>query len=201
MNKGHVVNLISIGAFDELIADQIEVLGLDARNTLIRDFFDLRSKKSKTFARTDAKSGIVTNDYSTMLSVAALEYSLVKTYITNDPDDRYADMIADVCIRSAGDLQMVERGDDVYIGGKISRVKMHKSAKPGRNLGRSMAFLEVSWRGNEFELVCFFDAFELWGGFFEVEAPIIAKVEKTDKDSLSLVDVIRLDWLLDGKEQ
>jgi hypothetical protein len=41
----------------------------------------------------------------------------------------------------------------------------------------------------------------MWGGYFGWDAPIIAKVERTDKGSLSLVDVIRLDWLLDGKEQ
>jgi len=201
VNKGHVVNLISIGAFDELIADQIESLGLDARNTLIRDYFALRAAKDKTFARSDAKAGIPKYDFSTMLSLAALEFSLVKTYITNDPDDRYADMISEVCLKHASDLTLVERGVDVYIGGKINRVKVHKSTKPGRNLGRSMAFLEIQWRGNEFEVVCFFDAFELWGAFFDVEAPIIAKVEKTDKGSLSLIDVIRLDWLLDGKDQ
>lgn len=201
VNKGHVVNLIAIGAFDELIADQIEVLGLDARNTLIRDYFAMRAAKDKTFARADAKAGIPKYDYSTMLSVASLEFSLVKTYITNDPDDRYADMINDVCVRSMSDVQAIEKGVDFYIGGKLSRVKIHKSTKPGRNLGRSMAFLEISWRGAEFEVVCFFDAFELWGQFFEVDAPVICKVEKTDKNSLSLIDVIRLDYLLDGKEQ
>lgn len=198
VNKGHVVNLISIGAFDDMIVEDIQRMGLAARNNLLREFFDLRVRKDKTLARKDV---IVKHDYSTMLSVAALEFSLVKTYITNDPDDRYADMIADVCVKSMGDVQMFERGMDLYIGGKIDRVKVHKSTKPGRNLGRSMAFLDISWRGSEFNVVCFFDAFELWGQFFDVEAPVIAKVEKTDKNSLSLVDVIRLDWLLDGKEQ
>lgn len=200
VNKSHMVNLISIGAFDDMIREDIERIGLSARNDLLREYFDLRAR-NKTFARADAKAGIPRHDYSTMLSVAALEFKLVKTYITNDPDDRYADMIADVCCRTMGDVQMVERGMNCYIGGKIARCKVHKSTKPGRNLGRSMAFLEVEWRGNEFELVCFFEAFELWGSFFEVDAPIIAKVEKTDKGSLALQDVIRLDWLLDGKEQ
>lgn len=198
VNKGHVVNLISIGAFDSMIPEHIERIGLSARNDLIREYFDLRAKKDKNMARTDV---IVKHDYSTMLSVAALEYSLVKTYITNDPDDRYADMIGDVCVKNMGDVQMFERGMDLFIGGKIVRCKVHKSAKPGRNLGRSMAFLDIEWRGNEFNVVCFFDAFELWGSYFETDAPVIAKVEKTDKQSLSLVDVIRLDWLLDGKEQ
>lgn len=201
VNKGHVVNLISIGAFDDMIAEDIERLGLGARNNLLRDYFDLRAKKSKTFARADAKAGMPKRDYGTMLSVAALEYSLVKTYITNDPDDRYADMISEVCCRTMAETQMVERGMDCYIGGKIARCKTHKSAKPGRNLGRTMAFLDVEWRGNEFPVVCFFEAFELWGGYFEVDAPIIAKVERTEKGSLALLDVIRLDWLLDGKEQ
>jgi hypothetical protein len=99
------------------------------------------------------------------------------------------------------ETQQVERGRDCYIGGKIIRCKTHKSAKPGRNLGRTMAFLDIEWRGNEFSVVSFFDSFEMWGSYFEVDAPIIAKVERTDKGSLSLVDVIRLDWLLDGKEQ
>jgi hypothetical protein len=136
-----------------------------------------------------------------MLTVAALEFSLVKTYITNDPDDRYADMINEVCCRTMAETQQVGRGQDCYIGGKIIRCKTHKSAKPGRNLGRTMAFLDIEWRGNEFPVVSFFDSFEMWGSYFEVDAPIIAKVERTDKGSLSLVDVIRLDWLLDGKEQ
>jgi DNA polymerase-3 subunit alpha len=202
VNKGHMVNLIAIGAFDDLMRDQIEVVGLGARNNLIREYFDLRAAKSKEFARADRKSGFAVHDFSSMLSLAALEYSLVKTYITNDPDDRYADMISEVCIKHASDVQMVERGVDLFVGGKVDRVKVHKSTKPGRNLGRAMAFLDISWRGQEFNVCCFYDAFELWGSFFEVEAPIIAKVEKTaDKGSLSLVDVIRLDWLLDGKEQ
>lgn len=201
VNKGHVVNLISIGAFDDMITDDIERVGLGARNGLIREFFDLRAAKSKTMARGDLKAGIPRHDYSTMVSVAALEYSLVKTYITNDPDDRYADMIAEVCLRHVSDLQMVERGMDCYVGGKIVRCKTHKSTKAGRNLGRTMAFLDIDWRGNEFNVVCFFDAFEMWGQFFEQDAPIIAKVEKTDKGSMALIDVIRLDWLLDGKDQ
>ncbi len=198
VNKGHVVNLISIGAFDDMIKEDIERIGLSARNGLLREFFDLRAKKDKAMARKDI---VVAQDYSTMLSIAALEFSLVKTYITHDPDDRYADMISEVCCKTMGDVQMVERGMDLYIGGKIVRCKTHKSSKPGRNLGRTMAFIDVEWRGNEFPVVCFFDSFELWGGFFEVDAPIIARVEKTDKGSLSLVDVVRLDWLLDGKEQ
>lgn len=201
VNKGHVVNLISIGAFDDFIVDDIGEFGLDARNMLLQEYFALRARKDKAMARSDAKAGIVSHDYSTMLSIAALEYSLVKTYITNDPDDRYAKMISDVCCKTMGDVQMVEPGMDLFIGGKIARLKIHKSTKPGRNLGRSMAFLDVEWRGNEFNLVCFFDAFELWNGFFEVDAPIIARVERTDKNSLSLLDVIRLDWLLDGKDQ
>lgn len=199
VNKGHVVNLISIGAFDDMIdADDLGEFGLDARNMLIREFFELRARKDKAMARKDV---VVSHDYSTMLSIAALEFSLVKTYITNDPDDRYASMISEVCCKTMGDVQMIEPGLDCYVGGKINRFKFHKSAKPGRNLGRTMAFLDIEWRGNEFSVVCFFDAFEMWGGFIQLNAPIIAKVEKTDKGSLSLVDVIRLDWLLDGKEQ
>lgn len=198
VNKGHIINLISIGAFDDLIKDDIGEFGLDARNMLIEELFTLRARKNKAMARDDV---LVTRDYSTMLSIAALEYSLVKTYITNDPDDRYSDMISEVCCKTMGDVQMVERGMDCYVGGKIVRCKTHKSAKPGRNLGRTMAFIDIEWRGNEFNVVCFFDSFEMWGGYFEVDAPIIAKVEKTDKGSLSLVDVIRLDWLIDGKDQ
>ena len=101
----------------------------------------------------------------------------------------------------APDLNMFEEGTDLYVGGKIARFKLHKYAKPGRNLGRTMAFIDVEWRGNEFPAVCFFDSFELWGGYFEVDAPVIMKTTKTDRGSLSVVDVIRLDWLLDGKEQ
>lgn len=198
VNKGHVVNLISIGAFDDMIAEDIARIGLSARNDLIREYFDLRAKKDKTWARNDV---VVKQDFSTMLTVAALEFSLVKTYITNDPDDRYADMISGVCRKTMAEAQTVESGRDCYVGGKIVRCKTYKSSKPGRNLGRTMAFLDIAWRGNEFPVVCFFDAFELWGSYFETDAPVIAKVEKTDKGSLSLVDVIRLDWLLDGKEQ
>jgi DNA polymerase-3 subunit alpha len=198
VNKGHVVNLISIGAFDDMIAEDIARIGLSARNDLIREYFDLRAKKDKTWARNDV---VVKQDFSTMLTVAALEFALVKTYITNDPDDRYADMISVVCRKTMAEAQTVESGRDCYVGGKIVRCKTYKSSKPGRNLGRTMAFLDIAWRGNEFPVVCFFDAFELWGSYFETDAPVIAKVEKTDKGSLSLVDVIRLDWLLDGKEQ
>lgn len=201
VNKGHVVNLISIGAFDDMIREDIDRIGLAARNNLIREYFDLRARKSKEFARADAKSGIVVHDFSSVVSLAALEFSLVKTYITNDPDDRYADMINDVCCKTMAETQMFEHGQDFYIGGKVVRCKTHKSSKPGRNLGRTMAFLDIAWRGNEFPVVCFFDSFEMWGSYFEIDAPVIAKVEKTDKGSLSLVDVIRLDWLLDGKEQ
>ena len=198
VNKGHVVNLISIGAFDDFIADDLGEFGLDARNMLLQDFFAMRAKKDKAMARGDI---VVQHDYSSMLSVAALEYSLVKTYITNDPDDRYADMISEVCLKSMTDLHLVEQGFDCYVGGKIVRLKEHKSTKPGRNMGRSMAFIDVEWRGNDFNVVCFFDSFELWGSYFEPGAPIIMKVEKTDKGSLSVVDAIRLDWLLDGKDQ
>jgi DNA polymerase-3 subunit alpha len=198
VNKGHVVNLISIGAFDDFIADDLGEFGLDARNMLLQDFFAMRAKKDRAMARGDI---VVQNDYSSMLSVAALEYSLVKTYITNDPDDRYADMISEVCLKSMTDLHLVERGFDCYVGGKIARIKEHKSTKPGRNMGRTMAFIDVEWRGNDFNAVCFFDSFELWGSYFEPGAPIIMKVERTDKGSLSVVDAIRLDWLLDGKDQ
>ncbi|HEY6021186.1 MAG TPA: DNA polymerase III subunit alpha [Candidatus Paceibacterota bacterium] len=198
VNKSHVVNLISIGAFDDFISEDLGEFGLDARNMLLQDYFEMRAAKDPKLRRTDK---LVQHDYSSMLSVAALEFSLVKTYITNDPDDRYARMISEVCQRTMGDIQMVERGLDCYVGGKIVRYKTHKSSKPGRNLGRTMAFIDIEWRGNEFPVVAFFDSFEMWNSLLEIDAPVIMKVEKTDKGSLSMVDVIRLDWLLDGKEQ
>lgn len=127
--------------------------------------------------------------------VFALEQQLVGNYVTQDPMGRFEEHIAALAIADPSQISGFESGEEFVIGGQLTSVKMTKIKKAGRNQGREMAFLGISWREQDFEVTVFCDAWEANKTLLLEGAPVLCVVVR-DARGCNLKMLQRLDMLV-----
>lgn len=176
VNKTVVHNLIHIGAFDVLDPDRT---GLQAR---YNEFMKIKEKEWKPFP-----------DYSDELLMYRMEKRLVGGAIIYDPLRPYIDMIEDLCQTDPEEVDMIEYGETVKIGGVIDSVTP-KTIGKGPNKGAPMAFLSLTYRGKEFRVVAFTEVYLAHKMFIEEDRPVIIRAV-TNARGLQMTALQRLDFL------
>jgi DNA polymerase-3 subunit alpha len=198
--KGVVDNLVKVGAFDAIsglagrqdMLDEVyyaragaEVaptkwakLDVDERDQIVARKWDAKPEDYPEFNFADEKF------------IVEMETDLLGTHVTVDPMARYTPMIEGECVDHPSDIDDQETGARFTIGGELTKIRKHKQ----RN-GKEMAFLSVRWAEEDFDIVCFADAWEANQRMLtETGVPVACEVIKLSKGcQLSMVE--RLDWM------
>lgn len=203
-HKSAVLNLIKIGAFDEL----------GRREDLLRDYQRHRilesvaERKRGTLTPEQADEIVARKlterpdewaleipDFSDDEVIYRIEEELVGTYVTVDPMDRYIKALDAVAIRHPEEINNFTVGDLFTIGGQVAKIKEHTIAK-GRFKGSTMAFLSIMWNEEEFEVVSFPESWRQVSALVTPGVPVACRVIRTER-GCSLSSVQRLDLLFD----
>lgn len=166
-NKRVVETLIKIGAFDSM----------GDRYSLMRELYEVRREKE-----------FVIPDFQDAAVIQAIELEIVGNYITEDPLDKYRDAIDSRCLKDPDQIDDLNEGEVIEIGGVLARVHEH-NAKNGL-----MAFLEVEWEAQKFSVVCFADSYRDNKSLLQVDSPVIIRAIR-GKKGVYLHNVIRLDYV------
>lgn len=204
-HKSAVLNLIKIGAFDDMGTREdllceyqryriLESVAERKRATLTPEQADEIVARKLT-ERPD-EWVIEIPDFSDQQVIYRIEEELVGTYVTVDPMDRYVKALDAVAIRHPEEIDNYTVGDLFTIGGQVSKVKEHTIAK-GRFKGSTMAFLSITWNEEEFEVVSFPETWRQVSALVQPGVPLACRVIRTER-GCSLSSVQRLDLLFDG---
>lgn len=174
VNKAVVINMIRIGALDSLDADRVK---------LEETFHELR----KTKPADRVKSPVP--DYTNTLEMYRLERHLIGSSLLYNPIREYEDMIDDLCVTDPEQIEELEKGDLAKIGGLVSKIKPHQTKK-----GDPMAFISVTYREVDYDIVVFPEAWAQCRSLLELDAPVVCRVIRTDR-GVHLSQVVRLDWM------
>jgi DNA polymerase III alpha subunit len=196
-----VINLVSIGALDTLVDDRGWMLASykyrRAQAHLAESTLTNPTKLDNAVARrlTDApdKWEIETPDFSDPNEVARIEKELLRAYITVDPMERYASALDATALAHPDDLRNFEPGAEVIIGGMVNKIKTHVVTK-GRTKGKEMAFIEIDWNDEIFEVVAFPDIWSQVNGMIEPGVPVACDTIRSERGCV-LSHMERLDWM------
>lgn len=158
-------NLISIGAFDKF----------GDRTKLLQEFYDSRKIVDK-WAPNFSDTGVVIDT----------EMRLVGNYITFDPMSEYREAIDKISVDSPKALEEAQKGERLHVGGEITRVKEHQ-ARNGL-----MAFLEIEWEEETYNITVFADTYSVYKPFIEKNKPVLTSVQRLDR-GVCLKELYRLD--------
>lgn len=217
--KTVVEALIKIGAFDSLkiqTADGTDIYG--DRTALMTAYHDhrilekvsppklakmdeptrrehVRTWREKNADKPSYLKEFVVPDFSDEAVVYAIEQELVGTFVTIDPLYRYLDALESLnALRSPQEMDEVDHGAEVIIGGQVSGLRLHTIQKAGRYKGKTMAFITINWNGEEFEVTAFP---EVWASvkLIVTEGSPVACTAIRDERGAHLKSVERLDLL------
>lgn len=170
-NKRVITNLIKIGAFDEL-GDRSELLQL---------YYDLRKIDEPVPDFTDDKE------------VWKVEEELVGTFILKDPMEPYIKAIENTALPDPSELDKIETGKTAVVGGRLSKIKEHTTRG-----GKKMAFTEVEWNDEIFQVTIFPQAYSAYKTLLEEGSPVAMGVVKLER-GCHMVTLERLDYLFGEK--
>lgn len=171
--KEVVENLLMVGAFDSL----------GDRGQLLRTLRGYHRDRSAV------------PDFSSVDAVAKIEKELIGHYVTADPMARYAPAIDGDCAKAAAELVDAAPGDVLKVGGQITSLRPVK-VKRGREKGRDMAHMTVTWNDEDFDVAVFCDMWATTRPLLKVGAPVVCQVIRTER-GCHLSTVARLDMLID----
>ena len=117
----------------------------------------------------------------------AQEKEVLGFYMSGHPLDKYRQDLANIGIRSSGDLKGLPNGAEIKLGGLISEVKIHTD----RN-GRQMAFGSIEDMIGSTEVVVFPDAFERVKDDLKVDALVMLHGRLSDRNGRISVQVEQL---------
>lgn len=200
-DKGVATNLILIGAFDcfgsrpQMLK---ELQHFKATDKLAQSTLDNPEKLEAIVTRrlTDnpEKYRIEIPDFDDHEVLYNIEKTLIGTFVTVDPMERYLPLMQNV-ISDPLEILQKEKGEEFYIGGQVATVSPTVT-KRGKNPGAHMAHITVSWNDAEFRVVSFPDTWPGAKSLLRVGAPVGLTVKKLD-DGCCLVSVERLDVLME----
>ena len=168
VNKTVVVNLIRIGAFDSM----------GHRSDVLQAYYDRRKFKEEV------------PDFTLDEVIYETEMELVGTHILKDPMDKYRKTIEKVCSSSPQQIQDLSEGETGKVGGKITKIKEHTTKG-----GKRMAFIEITWEAEVFEVTVFPESWGNFKNFIELGSPVATVVERLAR-GCHLLHMERLDYLL-----
>ena len=198
--KGVVVNLTCLGAFD----------GMGDRVALLKEFerYRILYKRKTTLTPEKADQIVATKitekpgeflievpDFNDPSVIQRIEEELLGNFVTVDPLAPYIKVIEVNAISHPLDMAGKAVGEIFTIGGLLTKAKLHIIAK-GRSQGQEMAFLNISWNEEDFDVVVFPQKWREIKGLAKLGSPIACDVSKTEK-GCTLVRMERLDLLFE----
>lgn len=204
IGKTGVVNLIMIGAFDE-IAPRAEILSRLERHRILDQTVAPNKLQKLSEAERDEiwadkrvrlpQWAIEIPDFSDPQVLYGIEKELVGTYVTVDPMGRYVSLLDKAAIREPTDVSTFARGQYFVIGGQIAGIRPTVTKK-GRTPGAEMAHITVTWNEADFRIVCFPESWRNCKDMLYEGAPVACHVKRLDS-GCALETVERLDLLFD----
>lgn len=193
-----VENLIKVGAFDDINP---------SRSDLLREYHYHRAASEVAPKKwggltPEQRDAIVAEkwakkpqdyeipDFTDERVVASIEKELLGLLVSVDPMERYAKMINSTCIRHPAQIEDYQPDQEFAIGGELTACKVHTQKN-----GRKMAFLTVTWAGEDFEVPAFADAWSSCGPLLTVGAPVVLHVARLKGGGAHLKNVLLLDAL------
>ena len=206
-HKSAVINLIRIGAFDDF-GPRADLMRSYQRYRILESVAE-RKRLTLTPEQADEivarkitekpeEWALEIPDFGDDEVVYKIEEELVGTYVTVDPMARYIKALDAVAIRHPEEMSNFGVGDVFVVGGQITKIKEHTIAK-GRTKGSVMAFLEVTWNEEQFEVVAFPESWKQVTSLVKPGSPVACRVIRTER-GCTLSSVQRLDLLFDGAE-
>lgn len=203
-HKSAVINLIRIGAFDDF-GPRADLLRSYQRYRIL-DSVAERKRLTLTPEQADEivarkltekpeEWALEIPDFADDEVVYRIEEELVGTYVTVDPMARYIKALDAVAIRHPEEMKNYGVGDVFVVGGQVTKIKEHTIAK-GRTKGSVMAFLEVTWNEEQFEVVAFPESWKQVIALINLGSPVACRVIRTER-GCTLSSVQRLDLLFD----
>lgn len=181
-HKTVVTNLIRIGAFDSLAQPG------ESRSDIFRRFAATRTKADAK-KMLEAMPGMDSEE-----DVYKTEIELLGNHVTVDPMSPYIQVLDAVAIRDPGEITRRRKGEKFIIGGALTKVKVIKVKKQGRNFGREMAFLGITWCEEDFDVTVFPDLWDRTKLLLTENAPVACYVERDDR-GCHMTQLERLDLL------
>lgn len=169
VNKRVVVNLIRIGAFDSF----------GDRSDVLQAYYDLRKIKDDV------------PDFTLDEVVYEAEMELVGTYILKDPMDKYRKAIENVCASTPQEILDLDEGELGKVGGQVTKIKEHIT-----KTGNPMAFTEITWDDEVFEVTVFPKYWSKFKNLMQVDSPVAVGVIRLER-GCHMVHLERLDYLMD----
>jgi DNA polymerase-3 subunit alpha len=201
-DKGVAVNLIYIGAFNEM-GTREEMLRRLARYRAARGLADstlvdpvkLNTVVERRLASGNDQWRVEVPDFADPKVMYEIEKTLVGTYVTVDPLERYVTALDKLALRDPMDMINFTRGQQFCVGGQLTNIRLTVT-KSGRTPGAEMAHITVEWNEADFRVVCFPEAWALAKDLLQLGAPVALTVKRLD-NGCCLEHVDRLDHLYD----
>jgi DNA polymerase-3 subunit alpha len=217
VGKTQVEALIKIGAMDSFENWQCDDIAL-IRTNLMNEYHEFRILEKVSPAKLAKMDGpaklahikawrekhrgeekyeaeFVVPDFTEEKVIADIEAELVGNYITRDPIQPYVKAIEAVAIADPAQIDELPPKSVFVIGGMVSQVKVHQIKKEGRNKGRSMAFIQVQWNEQDFDITVFPDTWDMTKMLIVEGTPVACQVKRDDR-WCNLLQVERLDLLM-----
>lgn len=200
-NKTSAYNLICVGAFDSLGTREYNLGRLERQRAMeglagstLGNSEKLEATVNRRLAENPEKYHIPVPDFSDERVVYQIENELVGSYITVDPMGAYLEAINSIAIQDPSEIDAFEPKAEFVIGGQVTRIKVIKIQKEGRNKGRDMAFLTVQHNELDFDVTVFMDKWLEVRDLLPEGVPVALLVVRDDR-GCHLKHVERLDLL------
>ncbi len=199
VNRGVVEALIKAGAFDTTGAmrkalvhmlDRALQMGISAQR-------DKASGQLSMFgggAESAPPPALSTDEWSEA-EMLAQEKSVLGFYVTSHPLSNHAEALRRFATADCADIAQVSEGEEVIVGGMISRVRM-VTTKNGRNAGSKLAVLTFEDLTGSIEAVVFSEELEKYRDLVGPDRLVFlrGKVDKRREDpSLRVTEVITME--------
>jgi DNA polymerase III subunit alpha len=125
----------------------------------------------------------------------ALDIALSGTVDTNE----YSHII-DPRINSQDEFERMREGSGITIGGELSSVK-HHIIKNGKNKGKKMAFVNVSYKDNSWDCTLFMNTYEKYHSLLKEGNVIMLRGRKGERDEIIANSLITIEALKQALEQ
>ena len=207
--KAVVEALIKIGAFDTMNPDRTELMTAYHDNRILDKVAPAKLAKMEDDERVthvaawrakhDGEASYVKEftvpDFADEAVVYQIEQELVGNYVTIDPMMKYLDALDSIgALRSPHDLDDIAKGQELIVGGQVTKLRVHTIQKAGRYKGKNMAFITIEWNEQEFEVTAFPDMWASTKLIITEGAPVACTVTR-DERGCQLKSVERLDLL------
>lgn len=208
LGKSQVEALIKIGAFDSLNPDRHAVMTAYHDNRILEKVAPAKLAKMDEETRVSHVAAwrekhkddasylreFSIPDLSDEAVIYEIEKELVGTYVTVDPMGKYVAALDSMAVKSPDEVRGKEPGERFVIGGEVTAVKTHVIKKTGRFKDREMAFIQVTWNEQDYEVTAFPDSWARCRVLINEGDPVALDVKKMNR-GCELMSLERLDLL------